>query len=62
MSEKPEAASFMECLSCASPNGWGVRHPEQHSFEYGCQDCDEAGVDFDEDVNGPMSVPWGFLL
>jgi hypothetical protein len=27
-----------------------------------CPDCGGHGVDYDHDVYGPMSVPWGFLL
>jgi hypothetical protein len=51
-----------ECGDCGGQRCRYVRYPDTHSTEYDCPDCGEEGADYDEDLYGAMSVPWGFLL
>lgn len=49
-----------ECPECGSPRCVWTR--VEYSYVWKCPKCRRTGTEYFEDLYGPMSVPWGFLL
>lgn len=59
----PETIAHVgECAACGSIRCRYTRYPRDYCTEWDCPDCGASGTEYDEDLYGPMSVPWGFLL